>query len=126
MDFVVAGMAVAADPVSADNVFLFHKTTNRRLYSRRLARYPSADDVLLVNEEGRVTESVIANVALRIGDEWVTPPIADGLLGGVYRRHLLDAGILVERSVGLEDLARASDVALINSLRGWRKARLLS
>ena len=118
-------VAVAADPVSADNVFLFHKTTNRRSYDRRLAGYPTADDVLLVNEDGRVTESVIANVAVRIDSTWYTPPVGDGLLGGVYRRVLLDEGVLEERSLRFEEAARASDIALINSVRGWRRVRLL-
>jgi para-aminobenzoate synthetase/4-amino-4-deoxychorismate lyase len=119
-------VAVATDPVSADNVFLFHKTTNRRLYSRRLDLFPTADDVLLVNEEGRVTESAIANVAVRIGGTWYTPPVADGLLGGVYRRVLLEQGVLEERSLPLEEATQADEIALINSVRGWRRVRLLS
>jgi para-aminobenzoate synthetase/4-amino-4-deoxychorismate lyase len=119
-------VAVAADPVSADNVFLFHKTTNRQTYRRRLAQHPTADDVLLVNEEGRVTESVIANVAVRIGGTWFTPPVGDGLLGGVYRRVLLEEGVLEERSLLLEQAVRADEIALINSVRGWRRVQLLT
>ena len=118
-------VAVATDPVSADNVFLFHKTTNRRPYSRQLERFPTADDVLLVNEEGRVTESTIANVTVRIDGAWYTPPVADGLLGGVYRRVLLEQGVLEERSISLEEAAHANEIALINSVRGWRRVRLV-
>lgn len=118
-------VAVAAEPVSSQNVFLFHKTTNRDVYKRRLKRYPSAEDVILVNEAGFVTESTIANVAVRRADEWVTPPLEHGLLGGIFRSQLLAEGVLVEGAITRDELVAADDVALLNSVRGWSRARLL-
>jgi para-aminobenzoate synthetase/4-amino-4-deoxychorismate lyase len=119
-------VAIAVEPISSQNVFLFHKTTNRDPYTRRMKRYPSAEDVILVNELGRVTESMIANVALRRDGAWVTPPVADGLLGGVYRGHLLAEGLIEEGTVGREELVASEEVALFNSVRGWFRARFLS
>jgi para-aminobenzoate synthetase/4-amino-4-deoxychorismate lyase len=117
--------AVAAEPVSSQNVFLFHKTTNRDAYKRRLKRYPSAADVILVNQAGFVTESTTANVAVRRVNAWATPPIDHGLLGGIYRSRLLAEGVLVEDAITREELVAADEVALLNSVRGWSRARLL-
>jgi para-aminobenzoate synthetase/4-amino-4-deoxychorismate lyase len=112
-------------PVRADDVFLFHKTTRRGAYEDRRARRPDAEDVLLVNTDGRVTESTIANVAVRIGGEWWTPPIEDGLLPGTYREVLVRDGRLRERSLEVADVRRADAVALVSSVRGWREAVVL-
>ena len=118
-------VAIAAEPVSSKNVFLFHKTTNRDPYARRMKRYPSADDVILVNESRCVTESSIANVAVRRDGVWVTPPLDDGLLGGVYRRYLLAEGVLVEGPIERDELVASEEVGLFNSVRGWCRARFL-
>jgi len=48
----------------------------------------------------------------------VTPPVASGLLPGVYRRYLLDTGQIRERILRREDLARCTALMLANSLRG--------
>ena len=82
------------------------------------------DDVLLTNVAGNVTESTIANVAALIGGRWVTPPIGEGLLPGVLRGRLVSDGVLVEQPVPVDDLRRADGLALVNSVRGWRPARL--
>ncbi len=116
---------VEVDPVDASDVWLFHKTTRREGYERRRARRPDADDVLLVNTRGHVTESTIANLAVRIGSGWFTPPLADGLLAGTYRDVLVRQGRLRERSLTVADVRSADEVALVSSVRGWRPAVLL-
>ncbi len=77
------------EPVDPDDVWLFHKTTRRAPYDRRRERRPDVDDVVLVNTRGEVTETTIANLAVRLGGRWVTPPRAAGLLGGTYREVLV-------------------------------------
>jgi para-aminobenzoate synthetase/4-amino-4-deoxychorismate lyase len=115
-------LAVDPEPVDTSSPFLYHKTTRRETYDDRLARHPDVDDVLLVNERAEITESTIANVAIKIGGEWVTPPIESGCLPGVYRRTLIDDGTLVERPVAVDDLDRCEGIALLNSVRLWRDA----
>ncbi len=116
---------VGDDPVGSQNVFLFHKTSRREMYDERLKQHPSADDVLLVNERGEITEFTIGNVAVEIDDVWCTPPIECGLLGGVLRNRLVARGELSERVIDLEELGGANRVAFLNSVRGWRCAELL-
>jgi para-aminobenzoate synthetase/4-amino-4-deoxychorismate lyase len=119
-------LAVVADPpVDPRDVWLFHKTTLRGPYERRRELRRDADDVLLVNALGRVTESTIANVAVRLDGAWCTPPLEDGLLAGTYRAVLLRDGSLNERSMTIADVRGATEVALLSSVRGWRRAVLI-
>ena len=112
-------LQVAVDDVLVDPADwrLFHKTSMRRRYREARLRHPEADDVLLVNLDGEVTESTIANVIVRIDGTWVTPPLASGCLPGVMRRVLLEAGEITEAPVLVSDLDRAEELALINSVR---------
>ena len=87
-------------------------------------RFPDADDAVLVNTAGHVTETTRANIAIRSDGRWVTPPLTDGLLPGCERRALLADGTLEEASFGIEDLEGAESVVFLNSVRGWRRAVL--
>jgi para-aminobenzoate synthetase/4-amino-4-deoxychorismate lyase len=117
-------LAIAKKPVDSGDVFLYHKTTNRAVYEKAKADFPDADDVLLFNERGEVTESCIANVVVELDGRKVTPPVACGLLAGSLRDSLLESGEITERVVTLDDLKRASAIWLINSVRKWRRAVL--
>ncbi len=121
------GVRVALDdePVDPSDMWLFHKTTRRAPYERRRERRPDVEDVLLVNDRGQVTESTIANLAVRLEGEWVTPPIDAGLLPGTYRTVLVQEGRLTERPVSMDDLRGAEELALVSSVRGWRPAVLV-
>ena len=113
------------DPVDPSDPSLFHKTTARARYDRARERFPDADDVVLLNTAGNVTETTRANLAVRTDGRWVTPPLSDGLLPGCERAALLQDGTLEEASVRIEDLEHAESVAFLNSVRGWREAVLI-
>ena len=121
-----ATVAIDSEPVDTSSPFFYHKTTRRDPYDVRRARHPDVDDVLLVNERGEITESTIANVAVKIGGEWVTPPVESGCLPGIYRRVLLDEGRLTERPIHVDDLEHGEGIALLNSVRMWRDAIVVS
>lgn len=112
-------LALAGEPVDDGDVFLYHKTTWRAVYENAKALRPDCTDVILWNARGEITETTFANIALHIGGEWLTPPVRCGLLAGVMRGHLLGAGRLREAVLLKEDLARASAVAIFNSVRKW-------
>jgi para-aminobenzoate synthetase / 4-amino-4-deoxychorismate lyase len=78
------------------------------------------------NRRGEVTESTIANVVAEIDGVRYTPPLACGLLGGTLRGELLVAGAIRERVMSRDDVANATRLWLINSLREWVEARLVS
>ena len=112
-------------PVDVTDPFLFHKTTLRSRYEEAAARYPDADDVVLVNGEGEVTETTVSNLAVGLGGTWWTPPVPAGLLPGCERASLLADGTVRERRIAVDDLALADGLAVMNSVRGWRRAVLL-
>ncbi|TYP89213.1 aminodeoxychorismate synthase component I [Blastococcus xanthinilyticus] len=118
-------LALDDDPVDAGDPWLQHKSTRRDVYLNRALRHPEADDVVLVNQRGELTETTIANLAVRLAGRWWTPPTTSGCLPGVERGRLLDAGRLRERVLTAADLHAAEEVAVVSSLRGWRTARLV-
>lgn len=112
-------VGLAMDAVRSDDVFLYHKTTHRQAYDAALLRFPACRDVILVNEQGCVTESCFGNVVLEVGSKKITPPVSCGLLNGVFRQHLLNNGSLYEQKVTPDMLEAADRVWLINSVRQW-------
>jgi para-aminobenzoate synthetase/4-amino-4-deoxychorismate lyase len=118
-------LALDPTPVDSTRCWPHHKTSLREPYTSRLARHPWADDVLLVNERGEVTESCTANLAVQLDGRWWTPPLGSGCLPGVERARLVGAGVLRERALRPPDLHRAEALALVSSLRGWRRAALV-
>jgi para-aminobenzoate synthetase/4-amino-4-deoxychorismate lyase len=117
-------LAIDPAPIDSTQCWPHHKTSLREPFTSRLARHPSADDVVLVNERGDVTESCTANIAARLDGQWWTPPLESGCLPGIERARLVADGVLQERVLRPADLHRAEDLALVNSLRGWRPAML--
>jgi para-aminobenzoate synthetase/4-amino-4-deoxychorismate lyase len=117
---------LAAEPIDSNDPFLYHKTTNRRVYESACASRPGAADVLLFNDRGEVTESTIANLVVEIDGSLVTPPVRCGLLPGTARARLLRQGKARESVISLDELARASRVFLINSVRGMHEISRVS
>jgi len=117
-------LALARRPVDRRDRFLFHKTTHREVYDSSKRAFPDHDDVVLWNHEGEVTESTLANLVLQLDGEMITPTLDSGLLPGTLREELLSNGTIREAVVPLEDLSRAEETFLINSVRGWIRTTL--
>lgn len=117
-------LRLACEPVESADWRLFHKTTDRGLYEAARRAQPEADDVLLWNRQGEVTESCIANLLYEREGVWYTPPLACGLLPGVCRAQLLATGAVRERVLPVAELARAPRLRLANAVRGVWDVRL--
>jgi hypothetical protein len=74
------------------------------------------DRTLLVNELDEITESGIANIAVYIGGEWITPDDSSVLLNGCLRQLLIDRGFIVPGQVPL--LGSETSSLWFNSVRG--------
>ena len=118
-------LKLAVDPVDSAEVFLYHKTTHRRVYEAARQGSRDCDDVLLWNERGELTESCVSNVVVAIDGDLFTPPVDSGLLAGTFRSWLLDQGRIRERVLKVGDLGKCSKIYLINSVRKWQEAVLL-
>jgi len=120
-----AQVAIMHMPVDTGDWRLRHKTTDREFYDAglRAARDAGADEALFLRDDGLVTEGCITNLFVQRDDRLLTPPARLGLLPGVLRRSLIEAGRAVEAELRLDDL---KDGFLIgNAVRGLMPARLL-
>ncbi|WP_404332541.1 aminodeoxychorismate synthase component I [Mesobacillus maritimus] len=118
---------LADEPVDKNNPFLYHKTTNREIYSYFQGKKPAeVFDALLWNEDGELTEFINGNVVLEMDDCYWTPPIESGLLSGTYRDMLIKNGEIQERTLTLGDLHKSKRIWFINSVRKWVEVRLIN
>ncbi len=118
---------VVSERIDRTDPFFFHKTTHRHVYDRALAsaQEEGADEALLLNQEGEITEGTYTNVFIREDEHLSTPPVDCGLLDGVYRQYVLAAEEQArERVLTLEDLRAADAIFCCNALRGWKPAVL--
>ena len=105
-----------------------HKTTDRDHYAARrdraLAR--GADEAVLINPDGAVTEGTRSTVWAERGGRLLTPPLRAGGLGGVFRAHVLATDPrAAEADLTPDDLRGSSAVLLTNAVRGWMPVRLV-
>lgn len=89
---------------------------------QRQAQRDGYDDALFLTPGGHVACSSIANIWARSGSTLVTPPRADGVVAGVVRGWILENATQYgfeasERSLRLDDIAKADGIFLTNSLR---------
>jgi len=94
-----------------------HKYANRDALNKLLQAQPDADDIL-IEKEGYLTDTTIANIAFYDGKQWFTPE--KPLLKGTMRAKLLDVGFLHTRKIKKEDLKNYTQVALMNAMIGFK------
>ncbi|WP_300514158.1 aminotransferase class IV family protein [Aliiroseovarius sp.] len=118
-------LGIAEARLDPDDGFLRHKTTRRALYDQARAELPEGvDELVFLNTRGEICEGTITTFFGELDGEWLTPPLASGLLPGVLREELLEETRL--REAVLTPDMRFTRVAVGNSLRGWIGARIRS
>ncbi|MEM8605183.1 MAG: aminodeoxychorismate synthase component I [Cyanobacteria bacterium P01_H01_bin.121] len=122
----IVRLCIAPAPIDPEDIFLYHKTTQRQVYeqAKQYAQSQGVDDAVLWNPQGQITETAIANIMVQYQGEWLTPPVECGLLGGTYRAWLLAAGKVQEQVVTLEMLSQSEQICRLNSVRGSEPAQL--
>jgi len=118
-------IGLAAEPIQSDNIYLYHKTTYRDMYTEAFTSRPDCDDVAMWNERGEVTEAISSNIVVEMAGELWTPPVSCGLLAGTFREALIENGRLHEKVITKDDLLHSQAIFLINSVRRWRKAEFV-
>lgn len=89
----------------------------------REARARGADEVVMLNLAGEVTEAAVSNIAFVRDGAVLTPPLGAGILGGITRGLLLGsvaaaAGVRAgEAKVRLEDFATMQECFLLSSTK---------
>lgn len=84
--------------------------------ARREARAAGAEEALVLNTSGALCCGTTANLLLRLGGAWLTPPESSGCLPGVMRRQALAIGLIQEAPLAPHHLVEAEGGLLLNSL----------
>ena len=99
------------------------KSCNALLYAMgaRQARANKWNDALITNTEGNVIESMLANIFWIKKNILYTPPLSDGCVAGVMRRHIIESiGTVKEKSLSVDELLNADEVFLTNAIKKIR------
>ncbi|MCW3463298.1 aminotransferase class IV [Chitinophaga nivalis] len=87
------------------------------------ARQHQLNEMILLNQYGRVADSTIANVFVVSNKKIYTPPLSEGGVCGVMRKHLFKTDLpfkLEEKIISIEDLENADEIFLTNAIQGIR------
>ena len=122
-------ITLSSKKIDKDDVFLYHKTTNRTLYDTELETWREKGffDIIFSNHEDEVTEGAITNIIIQKDKKFWTPPLSSGLLNGVYRQFLLKTKKLSvkEKVLYEKDLLNADKIFIVNSVRKVLHAALV-
>lgn len=73
-----------------------------------------ANDDVLIEKNGILTDTTIANIAILQNDIRITPK--NPLLKGTTRQRLLNNSFLIERNFGIKELLNAQSFAILNAM----------
>ena len=102
--------------ITDDTVHYPLKYTHRNELNALFERRGTCDDVLIV-KDGILKDTTIANIALKIDGQWITPQTP--LLYGTTRARLIDEGFLNPAILTTDDLSHAQKVAIMNAMVGF-------
>jgi len=114
---IAHGLAKANDAIA--NL----KTSNALVYAiaAKMAKQQKWNDALLLNTSGNIIESTIANIFWVKDGSLHTPPLSEGCVGGVMRRHLLETVPGIKQEPLTQQILHGCDeLFLTNAIRGIR------
>lgn len=114
-------LAIDLDPIAYDPVSSGSKNSSYFAHLQRRANAQSAgyDDALLINDQGDLVETSLANALMEIDGKLVTPPLTNGALPGITRQIFLDwFPEIIEESVHQSSLDRLTGAATLSSIHG--------
>lgn len=91
------------------------------------AKQHRINEAVLLNPYGRVADTTIANIFVVRHQQLITPPLSEGGVCGVMRKHLLKSDLpfpVIEQPLTVEDLENADEIFLTNAITGIRWVEL--
>ena len=93
-----------------------YKYLDREEIDTLLETTHGADEIILT-QDGLLTDTTIANIALRQEGIWYTP--STPLLPGTTRARLLDEGKIIPRDIPVSEIVHYDGLALMNAMIGF-------
>lgn len=75
------------------------------------------DDAIIVNTRGDICEGSVTNLMVHIENQWLTPPVEDGLLPGIMREILIANNLVKVQSIQLSQISNITSAFFLSSLR---------
>ena len=97
------------------NLDYHYKYANRDALNTLLV---AGADEIIIEKEGFLTDTSIANIAFYDGEQWFTPQ--KPLLEGTVREKLLSEGFLNVRNIKSQEIKNFSHFALMNAMIGFQ------
>ena len=91
--------------------FTYFKTTHRPHLT------VGNQEIIYHTADGKLLETSIGNLVLKINSKLYTPPSTLGILPGIYRQHLLESEQVEEKVLTLSDLKEAEVIYACNAVR---------
>jgi branched-chain amino acid aminotransferase len=90
------------------------------LYAKKIR----VNDCVLLNNYDRICDTTMANIFIMKEDIIYTPPLSEGCVAGVMRRFVINKLSspfkILEKQISIEDLEKADEVFVTNSIKGIR------
>jgi 4-amino-4-deoxychorismate lyase len=112
-----AGKEIHTLKIVSSNLDYTYKYANRESLSALLETNPDADEVI-IEKDGFLTDTTMANIAFYDGNKWCTP--LNPLLQGTTMTRLLDQGFLHSKEITKKTLSDYTHVALMNAMIGFK------
>ncbi len=113
-----------------NNPLVYHKTNNYLLndYLHKELLKEGFDEGVFLNQDGNVTEGTYTNLFFIQENTFITPPVSDGILPGIFRKKLIEflkinGYNIIEKSIKLNDLQSMDCCFVTNSLMEMRFVR---
>ncbi|HFQ61586.1 MAG TPA: hypothetical protein ENK39_04715 [Epsilonproteobacteria bacterium] len=103
--------------IISSNLEYAFKYAKRETLDSLLHTHADVDEII-IEKDGYLTDTSIANIALYDGEKWITP--SRPLLQGTMRAKLIDDGLLTLGDIKKEHLSKYTQVALMNAMLGFK------
>jgi 4-amino-4-deoxychorismate lyase len=99
--------------IKNDTIKYDYKYENRNEINNNFDKKDIADEIIIV-KNNFITDTSIANIAIYIDEQWITPK--NPLLFGTTRQRYIDEGKLKEKDIDVNTFKKAKKLALLNAM----------